>query len=646
MDWRKYFTPSEFVVEKINTRHKPRGASGGQFDRKNGWDLLGHTHTGSEPSASGTRVDFTKLGIDDQDSIVKTAILTRINRGIGVGASWTGGVGRGAGAFSTASDITAAISQSTGTLQGEALSKAVGSSIKRLQAEGKIEISRVTQKVSSEGGHWVFTDVKTGKTIIDPISGKPARGLQVNDDTARATRDIHRITLTTAGKRSLTTKEKEGLVLNQSLSNSRPVKFDPVKGGLADVALSIRQKTFPNSQLAPQGRVHSNDPNAPEMLRNKIKEGTRKPGEKTLKETYPDLAWYDATSSARANVGAMTGDKELLDATRLSMRNPKTPAMATAAKLGLHEVDKPYYALLNPSNGKGTEITKSMVNIGNLANNPEGIKKVVKSVDTPRLYGARATGTVKGATKEILTQAGFDKTNRPTAADKVKATTLATALVKNFEQTPIAQFEAKFKDLAAQAPDNFVYTNPVNGFKMSFQKHDTVSVRVDVKDEKGDPFKIAIRTPGTPSLSKSKTAMMPLFVQSYDAAVKDYVTATLKNPYTKHDAFAVTKQKSKNEGVTVEVEKLKKTVADAYMKINKANPIGDLAAQMKRQHEALIGKSVRSGGTTKRPKYKIYTVDDYNKSVKAINNAVNNFFPNGKPPLINIPPNSGHLEYE
>jgi hypothetical protein len=139
---------------------------------------------------------------------------------------------------------------------------------------------------------------------------------------------------------------------------------------------------------------------------------------------------------------------------------------------------------------------------------------------------------------------------------------------------------------------------------------------------------------------------MPLFVQSFDAAVKDIVTVNLNNPYTKHDAFAVTRKAGSREGTDVKVEKLKATVAGAYMKIHKANPIKDLGEQMKKQWKSQIGKTVVIGGTAKNPKRKLYTADDYVKTVKKIDNAVNNFFPSGKPPSISIPPDTGHLELE
>ena len=351
----------------------------------------------------------------------------------------------------------------------------------------------------------------------------------------------------------------------------------------------------------------------------------------------------------------MLGNKDLLDVTHLSKTNPHTPAMDTAKKLGLENPDKPYYAILNPSNGKGVEITPDMVNIGQLSKNPEALKKAIKSVDTPRLYGAKKGQAVINTTDAILTHAGFGKATKESpnlvpasASDKAKAKILASHLVNNFDKTPIAEFESKFKALAEQAPDNFVFTNPVSGFKMSFQKHNLENYQVAVKDSKGEPFRISIRSPGSANLSQSTNSMMPLFVQSMDAAVKDYVTVKLKNPYTKHDAFAVPKIKGKKEGQKTAVETLKKTVAEAYTAINKANPIGSLAKQMMQQHRALVGKQVRDRSikSNKRPKYKMYTMDDYNKSVKAINNALNNFFPSGKPPAINIPPDSGHLELE
>jgi hypothetical protein len=625
MDWRAYFTAVPRFLEKANPYHKPRGSSqGGQFDRKNGWDLMGFGHAGVQPTAAGGggsggaggRSDFNSLPGAKQEYLVKQALIGAMRRGGSVNAT----------------ALAASLSQMTGTLQGKELATNVTNTIKRLQQRGEVTITLTTQRISSEGGHWVYKDVATGKTVINPMTGKPARGSTISGPKEVATRDVHSISITDKGKKGLTRAEQQGVTLNQSLSVSRPTKFDPVKGSLAEKALAIRQKTFPNSQLAPQGRVHSNDKDAPEMMTGDA-----------LEKKYKNLSWYDATSSARANVGAMTGNQELLDAVKLSKNNPQTPAMATAAKLGLKEPDKPYYALLNPSNGKGVEITKDMINIGNLANNPSGIKDVVKSVDTPRLYGARSTGTVKGATKEILKQAGLTK---PTPEERAKATTLAKNLVNNFKETPIAQFEEKFKLMAKEMPNNFVYTNPVSGFRMAFQKHAVETYRPEMTDSAGKKFRMTVQTPGNPSLAQSRNSTMPLFVQSFDAAVKDYVTVSLNNPYTKHDAFAVPRSVGSRNGLPKSVDKLKATVADAYTKINRANPIGDLAKQMKAQWEKQIGKNVRVGGTTKNPTYKLYTRSDYEKTVKKINNALNNFFPGNRPPSISIPPDTDHLELE
>jgi hypothetical protein len=276
--------------------------------------------------------------------------------------------------------------------------------------------------------------------------------------------------------------------------------------------------------------------------------------------------------------------------------------------------------------------------------NKEDIKKVIKAVDTPRLYGARANGTIQNTTKEIIKRSGFDTSKgQPSPPNEIqdKAKALATKLVNNFEKTPIARFEKSFKTLAKEMPDNFVYTNPVNGFKMAFQKHDMVSTRANVLDQDGNPFKISIRTPGEANPSQSRNSAMPLFVQSFDAAVKDAVATKLKNPYSKHDAFGITNSS--------QLRPLKETVAAAYQKIHDTNPINDMARQMKAQLERQIGSPVRVGGSKRLGyKYKTYTKAMYEKQVQNIDNAVNGFpgFSNGKPPPIRVPSTGDHLEYE
>lgn len=646
MDWRKYFTPSEFVVEKINTRHDKRGL----FDVKHGWQLLGFEHAGVSPAvAGGTAVDYTTLLRAQQDAVTRKALVTVINRGTGDGRK------------ASLSDIAAVVSQATGTLQGKSLSKSVGESVARLQASGDIKVNRVERRMKFDGTHWTYMDPTTKKVITNPITGKAAKGSEIPAGKAKeiAIQTVHELSLTKKGLGAIPRSEAKGYELSQSLSNSRPTKFEPVKGSYAEKALAIRRETFPSSQLAPQGRVHANEKNAPELLKtsvDKIDPAQRKKGEKTLGETYPTLKWYDATSSARANVGAMTGNQAMLDSVRLGKdgKVTPTPAMKAAADIGIKHTDKPYYAILHPTTANPdstkplTPLTKKDFNIGGLLSKKDaegelsGVKKVVKAVDTPRLYGARSTGTIKGTTDMILTQAGYDsKKGKPAPVeDRIKAKILAEKLVNNFEHTPIYQFEQKFKSLAKEMPDNFVYTNPVSGFRMGFQKHNMTLTRLELKDQDNKAFAVSVRTPGEPSSLKSRNSAMPLFVQSMDAAVKDIVTVEMKNPYTKHDAFAVKSN--------AEVTKLKKVVASAYQRIHDANPINDLAAQMKKQLEKQIGKSVRAGGTKNRPKYKIYSLDDYNKQVIKINNAVNAFpgFSNNRPPSITIPDNTGHLEYE
>lgn len=655
MDWRKYFTVAVDFVEKAAGKGGKGGKGGlgynpyrdekGRFSSH--WGGKGFAHaTGAKIAGSSSGIaPFHTLKPSEQDSLVRRAISTVALRASSTGRDVTT---RGS---STASDITAIISQHTGSLQGKQLSRAVGDSLVRLQNDGLLNVTRVERRGKMEGGHWTYADATTGKRILNPMTGKPMRGSTVRALGVDAKMEIqtsHALSLTTKGK-NLAEKDGGGFNLKQSLSNSRPTKFDMDPSSMASASLELRRKTFPNSQLGPQGRVHSNDKNAPELLKTKVSSispEARKAGEKTLDEVYPKHKWYDATSSARANVGAMTGNQELLDSVRLGRggKVAETDAIRTAKKLGIEHPDKPYYAILNQKKNGGHEITKDDLAIGTLMSNKENIKKVVKAVDTPRLYGGKPGQTILSTTKEILNRAGHDASKGeppPSIETKAKARALATKLVQNFDSTPIAKFEKSFNQLAKEMPDNFVYTNPVNGFKMAFQKHDMVATRVALKDQNGAAFNINIRTPGEVNTGRSKSSAMPLFVQSFDAAVKDHVATKLKNPMSKHDAFAVT------SGSQVNV--LKKTVADAYTKIHKANPIKDLAEQMKRQLEKQIGSPVRIGGNRKIGyKYRTLTKVEYVKHVKRINNAVNNFpgFSNGKPPSVVIPPYTDHLELE
>ena len=610
MSWRDYFQKAAAPKSsgaRVYVRDKI-----GRFASK--WGAKGFEHAGVSPTARYKRMDFVEAPTLIRARLVKMAVATI----------------RGDTKGSTLDGIVAAISQATGTTQSRDLAEAVHNTVKDLQKRKELSVTATPQAIKREGGHWVFVD-------INPITGKAGQG-----GREIATRDVIAISLTKQGTNSLAPAERKGFDLGQSLSITRPSKFDPVPGGMAEKALEIRRAAFPSSKLAPQGRVHASEPTAPELLKVEFKEGqVRKPGQQTLGETYKNLDWYDATSSARANVGAMTGDKALLKSVRLQPGAIDSPAVQTAKKLNIPHPDKPYYAILNPG-GNGREITRDMLDIGGLADNPSEIKKIVKLVDTPRLYGARAAGTARGVESEIIKRAGFGKDNPASAEVKSKAKLLATTLVNNFGETPMAQFEAKFKGLAKEVPDNFVYTNPVNGFRMSFQKHDVSVYRGFLKTDDGKEVRATARYPDEPNKNKSTNSAMPLFVQSMDAAVKDEIMVRLKNPFSKHDAFAVDRRKGE-----AAVKELRQVAADAYTKINRANPIGDLGEQMKKQWKAQIGSEVRYGGTRKKGyKYKIFTQADYDKKVTAINNAVNNFFPSGKPPSVTIPGNTDHLELE
>jgi hypothetical protein len=652
MDWRKYFNVTLDVIEKAAGKGGKTGGRGynpyrdekGRFASHWGGKGFSHAVGAKVAGSSSGTAPFHTLSRSEQDSLVRRAIITQSMRVSEMGRFLNE---RGA---SQASDIAAIISQHTGSLQGKQLSRAVGDSLSRLQTEGLINVTRVERRGKMQGGHWAYADATTGNRVVNPITGKPMRGSTVRAlgiDAKIEIQTSHAISLTTKG-RNAAEKEGGGFTITQSLSNTRPTKFELDPSSTAFASLELRRKTFPNSQLGPQGRVHSNDKNAPELLKTKVSSITaaaRKAGEKTLGETYPNHKWYDATSSARANVGAMTGNQELLDSVKLGRggKVKETPAIATAKKLGIEHPEKPYYAILNQKKNGGTEITADDLDIGTLMKDKGNIKKVVKAVDTPRLYGGRPGQTILSTTQTILDKAGYgnDSKNIPTPAIKEKAKSLATKLVNNFDLTPIAKFEKGFNEVAKLMPDNFVYTNPINGFKMAFQKHDMVSTRVALKDQNGNPFKISIRTPGEVNTQQSKSSAMPLFVQSFDAAVKDEVAVRLKNVMSKHDAFAITS--------TSQLPKLRETVASAYTKIHKADPINDLARQMKAQLARQIGSPVRVGGSKRTGyKYKTYTKAMYDKQVKQINDAVKRFpgFVNGRPPSVTIPPNTDHLEFE
>ena len=183
MDWRKYFTVAVDFVEKAAGKGGKGGKGGlgynpyrdekGRFSSH--WGGKGFAHaTGAKIAGSSSGIaPFHTLKPSEQDSLVRRAISTVALRASSTGRDVTT---RGS---STASDITAIISQHTGSLQGKQLSRAVGDSLVRLQNDGLLNVTRVERRGKMEGGHWTYADATTGKRILNPMTGKPMRGSTV-----------------------------------------------------------------------------------------------------------------------------------------------------------------------------------------------------------------------------------------------------------------------------------------------------------------------------------------------------------------------------------------------------------------------------------------------------------------------------------
>jgi hypothetical protein len=367
----------------------------------------------------------------------------------------------------------------------------------------------------------------------------------------------------------------------------RPDRFDPVKGGLADQALKYRRETYSDTRLAPQGRFHSASPQAPEMMfgdtrkelheKGKIsdkeakgKSGTDIGGKYIRKEMFEPkgIDFYDATSSVTAHIGVMTGDENSLRMSKLVKTSGNPPAHHKVAQsLGVKEsaTSKPYFTVLSGSKGSLTES-----DFEGFSKNGK-IKEVVKSIWTPGSYGSRPS---MGSFNSMGAKVTSELVKGGMKPEKAKQT--AQKMLDNFKETSLAQFSPGFRNIIKEAPENFVYENPMSGYRLSFNKHNTERMRLTLNG--GNPKSVQLETKIPTTVNKIKTGngASALFVQNWDSAVMSDLMLTNKSRHTVHDAIGVKKR---------DVPALNKSVVSAMSRAQKIKPLENLADQIYKQHE-------------------------------------------------------------
>ena len=336
--------------------------------------------------------------------------------------------------------------------------------------------------------------------------------------------------------------------------------------------------------------------------------------------------FFDGTSSVNGIIGVMTGNKQMLANSKLILEDQRFGHEAVLQKHGIDPADahKPYFAN-TLSHADGTSMKPE-----DFPGLPEGaaggkiLKKASKAIFTPGTYGSNVREQVIPAgvsvrpgkdgpalPKEYEAFMASDAANNAVKelvkggmkqADAVKA---ASAMVKNYISSPIAKFNESFGDIMAHAPAGFVYTNPVSGFKMNFEKFTTKGVKsegaaaaptlgikksITVKNPDGTSGTAAVTFPhvGGVDAAGTKRGVSALFVQNWDAAAMASISLGIKSPHTLHDAIAIPKSIVSGGNS----DKLNEQVADAYNKIAKADPVNDMGHQIRQAIQASSSMTV------------------------------------------------------
>jgi hypothetical protein len=477
------------------------------------------------------------------------------------------------GEGSSLSSVYASVSHATGIPQSKALADAVNAHLSHMDKNGELKVTRETTIMR----HGSDTGLKAGKVKWER---------NADGDWQPAEMETFRISV--PDKKLAATGSK---INSPHTLGPRAARFDPAPGSQAEQALAFRRKEYADTRLAPQGRFHSADPMAPEMMfgdsreklasKNKItpkeaaaKHGTDIGGKYVRHEVFgaKQVDFYDATSSVTAHIGVMTGDENSLKMSALIER-PKgwTPTHHDLAvrKLGIDKGDtaKPYYTVLSGSKGslKESDFTGFDPSKGS-------IKDVAKSIWTPGSYGSKAVMGGYDSMGVKVMKGLVDGGMKPELAKQT-----AQKMLDNFKETSLAQFAGGFKKIVKEAPENFVYQNPMSGYRMSLNKHDTVRSRIRLTGPDGKSVQLEAKIPTNVNKIKTGSGSAALFVQNWDSAVMSDLMLKNKSPHTIHDAIGIKGKKK--------LDDLKASVAISMTKAQDHKPLEDLAKQIIAQHK-------------------------------------------------------------
>jgi hypothetical protein len=300
----------------------------------------------------------------------------------------------------------------------------------------------------------------------------------------------------------------------------------------------------------------------------KGKVGTDIAGKYVRKEVFEakNIDFYDATSSVTAHIGAMTGDRKSLEMSKLLPTSGKPPHHDLAMSLGVKPdaTAKPYFSVLYGSKGSLTSKDFQGMEKGK-------IKEIVKDIWTPGSYGSKPSfggyNSMGVKTAKALEKAGL-------SPELAKAT--SQKMLNNFKETTLAQFSPGFVKIVREAPENFVYENPLSGSRLSFNKHNQEQVRIRLTGSDGKPVQVRALVPTSVNSRKTRSGAAALFVQNWDSAVMSDLMLKQRSPHTVHDAIGVKKSM---------VGRLNVNVAKSMSTVQKMKPLEDLSKQIMAQHK-------------------------------------------------------------
>jgi hypothetical protein len=482
----------------------------------------------------------------------------------------------------TLSGIYANISMAYGQAPDKDFARIVDKALKNLKDEGKVTVKEVERQKQRE----------VTKEWISPITGKLRDNAKVweEDKETGEWKPVMQKTWEIQATDKIPKNIEKMPVASHTLGLARPDRFEPEKGGLAQKALEYRRETLPDTKMSPMGRYFSSSTLAPELMwgedrahavqKGRITEaeartvpkGGQFGGEKGkyIRNEYFEKKGYfffDATSSVTAHVGAMTGDKISLQNAKLLPKDSAPKHHDLAKSLGVSEsgTSKPYFASLSGNNPANALKESDFEGLNR--KDGDALKHVAKEIWTPSSYGS-PLGRATVRAMDALREGGMKNETL------IKST--AQKMVQNFKETAMYSFTKDFKNIIKEAPANFVYTNPMSGFKMSFNEYKgrTHTLTLDGKEVSVKlPTEIAKDKNGNQKFGSAS----PLFIQNWDAAVIGQLMKDMKSPYTAHDAIGIRKAQQQD---------LNKAVVKAMNMVKNFNPLKDLTNQIMRQHSA------------------------------------------------------------